>query len=107
MKYLITENKMEDVIETFLKKRFDNIVWVKFKKVKTFLANDDKTIEVTKIVVLVDPIGILEGNLYSNKTDYSIRGEIWNELNSVFSLDMDKYGSMWDLEVFELKASVI
>lgn len=107
MKYLIKEEKINNLIENYIKSNIDDVVWVKFKKGEVFLAHDDITIESTTIIVLVDTIGILEGNLYSNKMDYTIRTEIWNTLNTVFGLDMDKYGSKWDLEVLQLKATVI
>ena len=45
MKYLITESRLNDSIETYLKENFDNVVDVKFVKKTVFLASEDRKIE--------------------------------------------------------------
>ena len=101
MKYIITESKMEMFIETFLKKNFDEVIYVKFERVRVYLASDDRDIERTKIRVLIDPEGILKGNLNPNKAHfagYDLKKEIWQTINSMFSLNVEEYGSDWDIE---------
>jgi len=105
MKYIITESKMNSSIERFLKSTFDEIVDVKFKKVGVWLASDDRDIEVNKIQVLIDPQGILKGNFNVSKghfIGYDLKKDIWRAVNSMFSLNMEKYGSDWDIEFFVL-----
>ena len=45
MKYLITESKFESYIEKFIKDYFSDVVYVKFEKVRVYLASDDRNIE--------------------------------------------------------------
>jgi hypothetical protein len=102
MKYLITESKIESTIESFLKSSFDEVVDVKFNKVSRNLAYDEgKRIEVNIIEILIDPEGILKGNFNPKKEHYvgeDLKIEIWQTINSMFSLNMEKYGSDWDIE---------
>jgi len=105
MKYLITESKMESSIERFLKSSFSEVVDVKFRKVGVWLASDDREIERNKIQVLIDPQGILKGNFNVSKghfIGYDLKKEIWQTVNSMFSLNIEKYGSDWDIEFFVL-----
>ena len=102
MKYLITESKIESTIESFLKSSFDEVVDVKFNKVSRNLAYDEgKRIEVNIIEILIDPEGILKGNFNPKKEYYvgeDLKIEIWQTINSMFSLNMEKYNSEWDIE---------
>jgi len=106
MKYLITESKIESTIESFLKSSFDEVVGVKFNKVSRNLAYDEgKRIEVNIIEILIDPEGILKGNFNPNRGDFvgdDLKIQIWQTINSMFSLNMEKYGSEWDIEFFIL-----
>ena len=105
MKYLITESKMESSIERFLKSSFSEVVDVKFRKVGVWLASDDREIERNKIQVLIDPQGILKGNFNVSKghfIGYDLKKDIWQTVNSMFSLNMEEYGSDWDIEFFVL-----
>jgi hypothetical protein len=102
MKYLITESKIESTIESFLKSSFDEVVGVNFKKITKVLTYDDgKRIEVNVIEILIDPEGILKGNFNPKKEYYvgeDLKIEIWQTINSMFSLNMEKYNSEWDIE---------
>jgi len=102
MKYLITESKIESTIESFLKSSFDEVVGVNFKKITRMLAYDDgKIIEVNVIEILIDPEGILKGNFNPKKEYYvgeDLKIEIWQTINSMFSLNMEEYASEWDIE---------
>ena len=102
MKYLITESRIESAIESFLKSSFDEVVGVNFKKITKMLAYDDgKRIEVNVIEILIDPEGILKGNFNPKKEYYvgeDLKIEIWQTINSMFSLNMEKYASEWDIE---------
>jgi hypothetical protein len=105
MKYLITENKINNVIERFIRDSFDEVINVKFVKKKVFLASEDRTIESTEIQMLLDPEGILKGNFNPNKGDWvgdNTKAKIWRTLNSMFSLKMEEYGSPWDIRFIVL-----
>jgi hypothetical protein len=105
MKYLITESKMNSSIERFLRSSFSEVVDVKFSRVGVWLASDDREIERTKIHVLIDPQGILKGNFNVSKghfIGYDLKKEIWQTVNSMFNLNMEEYGSDWDIEFFVL-----
>ena len=105
MKYLITESRFNNAIEKFLKAKYDSIVSVFFRKSNVWLASEDRSIERTVITVIVDPYKILDGNFDGifKQYDRNIRREIWNDLNTLFTLNVDKYGSDWDIEVYGIK----
>ena len=105
MKYLITENKIKNVIERFIRDSFDEVINVKFVKKKVFLASEDRTIESTEIQILLDPEGILKGNFNPNKGSWAaddVKRKIWRTLNSMFSLKIEEYGSPWDIKFIVL-----
>jgi hypothetical protein len=100
MKYLITESRLNDSIETYLKENFDNVVDVKFVKKTVFLASEDRTIESTEIQILIDPMKVLKGNFQMVRTDVSeFRRRVWNDLNYTFGLKIEEYGSPWDIKL--------
>jgi|LauGreDrversion4_2_1035121.scaffolds.fasta_scaffold288410_2 hypothetical protein len=104
MKYLITESSLNGLIETFLKKKFDDIVDIKFVKRQVYLASDNETIERTVIQVLVDPYEILQGNFEANTMRLigKLKSDIWETLDKFFSLKLKEYGSKWEVEIFIL-----
>lgn len=98
---------MNSSIERFLRSSFSEVVDVKFSKVMVWLASDDREIERNKIQVLIDPQGILKGNFNLNVSKghfigYDLKKDIWRTVNSMFSLNMEEYGSDWDIEFFVL-----
>lgn len=109
MKYLITESRINGVIKEYLESKYDYIVSVSFDKKPVWLAGEDRGHDVNIIYVIVDPHKILEGNINGAFKGYDndIRREIWNDLNSFFSLEFDKYGSDWDIEVYGIKLNRI
>jgi len=109
MKYIITESKLNKTIESFIRKTYPEVVSVSFNKKTVWLASEDRANSVTLISIIVDPHKILEGNISGSFQGYDrdIRRNIWNTLNSFFSLGFDKYGSDWDIEVFGIKLHVI
>jgi ATP-dependent protease HslVU (ClpYQ) ATPase subunit len=109
MKYLITESKMNSLIEDFLKKQFDVVVDVKFKKIRVHLASTHETIDRTEIQILIDPYEILKGNFDydTSKGIYIIDviRDISKTLDNLFTLNYMKYGSKWSIEYFVLRTS--
>ena len=105
MKYLITESKLNKTIESFIRKNYPEVVSVSFDKKPVWLASENRAHDVTIIYVIVDPHKILEGNIsggFKKYYDSDMRRDIWNTVNSFFSLGFDKYGSDWDIEIYGL-----
>jgi hypothetical protein len=109
MKYLITETKFNSTIERFIKESFPYVVSVSFVDTGVWLAQENKRTDRTLIIVIVDPYNILHGNINGawNRYDNNIRREIWNSINSFFNLELDKYGSKWDLNVYGINLTSI
>jgi hypothetical protein len=108
MKYLLTESRLNDSIETYLKENFDNVVDVKFVKKNVFLASEDRKIESTEIQILIDPMKVLKGNFQMVRADVSeFRRRVWNDLNYTFGLKIEEYGSPWDIKFFVITTSQI
>jgi hypothetical protein len=109
MKYILTESRLNNTIENYLVSNYDYIVSVSFQRRGVWLASEDRRIERTVIVVIVDPHKVLEGNLEGEFNGYNsdIRSNIWRNLNEFFSLGFDEYGSEWDIEVYGVKLVTI
>jgi len=106
MKYLITENKLNNYIEMYLKENFEDVVDVKFVKQTVFLASEDRKIEATDIQILIDPMKVLKGNFRMLNADISeIKKSIWRTLNSMFGLKIEDYGSPWSITFFVIRTS--
>ena len=105
MKYLITESRLNQLIEKYLYKSYDYIVSVSFHDTSVWLANEDRSKDRIIIRVIVDPYKILDGNIDGTFKQYNrdIRREIYSNLNSFFGLGFDKYGSDWDIEIYGIK----
>jgi hypothetical protein len=106
MKYLITENKLNNYIEMYLKENFEDVVDVKFVKKTVLLASEDRKIEATDIQILIDPMKVLKGNFRMLNADISeIKKSIWRQLNSMFGLKIEDYGSPWSITFFVIRTS--
>ncbi len=103
MKYIITENKIKQTIESFIK-NYPDVVSVYFKPHSVWLADDDRSHERTMITVVLDPRKALEGNTKSEFISHSnkLKWEIWRDVNTYFGLGFEMYGSDWDIEFFEM-----
>jgi hypothetical protein len=105
MKIILTEDKMNAVIEKVLKSHFDKIVDIDYKKRKTLLASTSDrnklgdVIERTIILVTVD------------NTDKSIKPqeftrlyeEMKSTLASVLSMDINEYASLYDIQLYAIE----
>lgn len=100
MKYLLKEDKMQGLIEKYIKSQFDDIVSVNFEKKKVLLGHENKITTMTVIIVVVDPNGICKGNYDNEFEDHvSVRGKIKRQVDQVFGFKMFEYGSKWDMRV--------
>ena len=108
MKYLITESKINNYIEMYLKENFEDVVDVKFVQKTVILASEDRQIESTEIQILIDPYKVLKGNFRMLNADISeVQESIWRQLNSIFGLKIEEYGSPWDIKFFVITTSQI
>ena len=107
MKYLLKEDRMQGLIEKYIKSQFDDVVSVNFEKIKVLLALENITITRTEIIVVVDPNGICRGN-YDNEFEnhVSVRGKIREQVNEFFGLKMFEYGSKWNVRVLFVETRV-
>ena len=109
MKYIITESKLNNTIESFIRKTYPEVVSVSFNQKNVLSAGQGYRVRsVTLISIIVDPHKILDGNISGSFQGYDrdIRRNIRNDLK-IFGLELDKYGSDWDIEVFGIKLEVI
>ena len=109
MKYIITESKLNNTIESFIRKTYPEVVSVSFNQKNVLSAGQGYRVRsVTLISIIVDPHKILDGNISGSFRGYDsdIRRNIRNDLK-IFGLELDKYGSDWDIEVFGIKLEVI
>ena len=95
---------MESHIENFLKKVYPEVVLVKFSDKKVQLGSENKTITKRLIQIVIDPYGILNGNIkYDTTSTRSIHNDILTKLNDTFPLDLWTYGSSWDVDIHDLR----
>ena len=109
MKYLITESTLTKVIEKYLYKSYDYIVSVDFHKTSVWLASDNRAHDRTVIRIIIDPYKILDGNIDGSFKSYDrdIRRKIWRDIDTYFGLEVDKYGSDWDIEVYGVRLTAV
>ena len=113
MKYLITESQMTNVIESLIKKNFPDVVSVNFRE-KSVAAwetgeNGPTSYSSTVIQVIIDPGKVLEGNLYDSKsTDIPfLKMKILKLLNNILDIDIKKFKSPYDLEIYVVKTQQV
>ena len=105
MKYIITENKLHDLITKVLTKEFPEIVEIDFGSRKVTLAsktekfNPGDTIEMTIIKVTVDN---RDKRFMFNDLKEMYR-DIKKTVDSYFTLGMEEYGSSYDVELYVLE----
>lgn len=105
MKYIINENRLNDLIIKTLKKEYPDIVDVEFGSKKVMLASSSEKhkigdrIDVTIIKVTVDNRD--KHLMFSDFKD--MFRDIKTTLDSYFTLGVDDYGSTYDVELYALE----
>lgn len=93
---------MENIIKYYLLDNYD-LYKVDFSEKRVQLGSgavDGETIINVKVVnIYFDNI---DGKTTSQEM-YTISGKIWDDLNNLFGLELDKYGSKWELNVYQIK----
>jgi hypothetical protein len=93
MKYLITESKMNGLIERYILKKYSKVRDVSFATKKRMLgSNNNEIIDVTLIWVTFDN----SDNKMTQSDMVELKQKIMMEVDQVFGLDWQEYGSGWD-----------
>ena len=107
MKYLITENRMETMIKEYILRNYD-VLDVEYTTSKSYLASGPNEKGETSVNVKV--INVYIEN-FKHKKRYGdlkeIKSSLWNILGSLFGIDLNGYGSEWDLKVYQVKREEI
>lgn len=106
MRYIITENRMENIIKYYLLDNYD-LYKVDFSEKRVQLGSGAVDGE-TSINVKV--VNIYFDNIDGKTTPqemYNIIRNIRDGLNNLLGLGLDKYGSKWDLRVYQIKKEII
>ena len=100
MKYLITENKLNNIIERFIRDKFPNIFKVYFTTDRVTLGSTKglPTVERTKINIIIDNSENKLKKIEVN--DMAI--DIKNTINDYFNLNIYEYGSEWAIDIVQL-----
>lgn len=104
MKYLINENKLTETIESYILKNYLEVAKVYFTKQGVYLGsgyfenNDDRKIIRTIINVVLD-------NMDGKYKEYQLRNmakPIRENVDSMFGLATEEYGSKWEFNFKQL-----
>ena len=100
MKYLITENRVNETIKKYIMTMYPIVYDVKFNFVKKVLGSSEgmPVVEETLIVVIFND----SNNDLNTDLLYSTREEIINLVDTTFNLEHRLYGSNWDFKFFKL-----
>ena len=96
MKYIITESRINNLLEKFILDRYPVVDDVFFTTKSIRLAGDPNERGENNIIRNIININFKNGEMTNSPTRTS--KDIRNEINSMFGLDIDKYGSDWGIE---------
>ena len=97
MKYIITENRINNLLEKFILERYPMVRDVFFTTKLIRLAGEPNEKGENDIVRNIVNIDFIDGKM-THSPSYVGR-QIRNDINSMFGFDIDKYGSDWGMEV--------
>jgi len=98
---------MESMIKEYILNNYD-VMDVEYTTKKVHLAsgpNEKGETQVTQKVINVYVENFKHQKKYSEIKE--IKSKLWNTLNGLFGLDLDKYGNEWDLIVYQLNRQEI
>jgi hypothetical protein len=103
MKYIITENRMENMIKEFILKTYD-VYGVEFSTKRVHLGSGPNEKGETMVEQKVIEIYIEN---FKNQKRFgemkSIKTSLWDVLRDLFGIDLNSYGTEWSLKVYQLK----
>jgi hypothetical protein len=97
MKYIITENRINNLLEKFILERYPMVRDVFFTTKLIRLSGEPNERGENDIIRNVININFIDGKM-THSPSYTGR-QIRNDVNSMFGFDIDKYGSDWGMEV--------
>jgi hypothetical protein len=97
MKYIITENRINNLLEKFILERYPMVRDVFFTTKLIRLAGEPNERGENDIIRNIININFIDGKM-THSPSYTGR-QIRNDVNSMFGFDIDKYGSDWGMEV--------
>jgi hypothetical protein len=97
MKYIITENRINNLLEKFILERYPMVRDVFFTTKLIRLAGEPNERGDNDIIRNIININFIDGKM-THSPSYTGR-QIRNDVNSMFGFDIDKYGSDWGMEV--------
>lgn len=105
MKYIISENRINQSIESFLKERYPIVYKVNFKKYNVLLGSSEERPIIERTVIEI----ILNGLDYNYKSHElrNVGKQIRETLDTFFNLNIEEYGSEWDIELKKLAITPI
>jgi hypothetical protein len=96
MKYIITENRINNLLEKFILERYPMVQDVFFTTKLIRLAGEPNEKGENDITRNIININFKDGKM-THSPSYTGR-QIRNDVNSMFGFDIDKYGSDWGME---------
>lgn len=116
MKLLLTENRLNDLIKDTLMREFPSIYTVIFQPFRTLSVSDGKSkkILVTHIQIYLVPENLQEVYplLSSSQINFEAvarqqKKEIYQFVKNHFPVEIEEFGSDWNIDFFYLKPSRI
>ena len=102
MKYIITEIRINNLLEKYILDRYPMVKRVFFTTKSIRLAGDPNERGENDIIRNIINIDFIDGKM-THSPSYLGR-KIRNDINSMFGLDIEKYGSDWGMEVKMVRA---
>jgi hypothetical protein len=96
MKYIITENRINNLLEKYILERYPMVRDVFFTTKLIRLAGEPNERGENDITRNIININFIDGKM-THSPSYVGR-QIRNDVNSMFGFDIDKYGSDWGME---------
>lgn len=105
MKYIIKENKLNDLIEKVLKLNFPEIVDIDYGTKRVMLGSETEKYKIgDKIEVTIIKVTVNNINKELKPQDFITMGkDIRSVLKSTLSLDIEEYASLYDIELYAIE----
>ena len=109
MKVIISEQRINNVIEKLLMNNIEDIKSVNFfdKDVTAIGSGGPKKYKRTTIEIVIDPGKVCEGNLHFGSHSLEKRKKIQELLNDTLSIDIREFMSPYDIVVYEVVTNLI
>ncbi len=104
MKIIITENRFNETIKSYILKKYPLVKDVYFTTKTSWLgsssqlSSEEREIKVSMINVVIDNYT----NSFSRSQISNIKHEIWEDVDDMFSLETTEYGSKWYFQFYRL-----